>query len=165
MKKSAVLQWNVSQGISYLLYPLLGWLADVYISRYKMIEFSFLFVLTGSLLMLTGSVERMFERNFSSDLNLLKSTLSILTLLVSIGGIGVYEANAIQFGMQQLFEASSEELSSFIYWYYWSFQLGPVLAYYISVLNFFYFMNCRFTIRPNKNISILGWVVFFPSLS
>ena len=34
--------------------------------------------------------------------------------------LGLFEANAIQLGMDQLLESSSDQLSSFIHWYYWS---------------------------------------------
>ena len=41
----------------------------------------------------------------------------LLSMLLSLG---LFEANAIQFGMDQLLESSSDQLSSFIHWYYWS---------------------------------------------
>ena len=168
MNKGDILQWNISQGISFLLYPLLGWIADVYVSRYKMIKLSFVLLMIGSLLMLAGGIERIFEKNFSSDVSTWKMVLSIIIFLISISGIGIYEANAIQFGMQQLLEASSEQLSGFIYWYYWSFQIGPLITYYVSVPIFFYFRDCRVIFDDShldeQNIHIFGWVVLFPSL-
>ena len=39
-------------------------------------------------------------------------------ILIGIS-VGTSEANAIQFGMDQMFEASSKQLSSFIRWYFW----------------------------------------------
>ena len=33
--KDATLSFLASQSLAYLLYPLLGWLADVYFTRYK----------------------------------------------------------------------------------------------------------------------------------
>ncbi len=166
MNENDVIDWNMLQGISFLLYPLLGWIADVYVSRYKMIKLSFILLLIGSLLMVASGIERIFEK---TDLNTMKTVLSIIILLISIVAIGVYEANAIQFGMQQLLEASSEQLSSFIYWYFWSFQLGPVITYYIAVLIFFYFKKCKISIddshgNNNQNTHIFGWIVLMPSL-
>ena len=37
-----------------------------------------------------------------------------------IASTGMFEANAIQFGMDQMLEASSSQLSTFIHWYYFS---------------------------------------------
>ena len=31
----------VSEAVAYLLYPLLGWMADVHFTRYKFVKFSF----------------------------------------------------------------------------------------------------------------------------
>ena len=36
----ASLTYLVSQGLAYLLYPMLRWLADVYLTRYKFVLFS-----------------------------------------------------------------------------------------------------------------------------
>ena len=40
--------------------------------------------------------------------------------------LGLFKANVIQLGMDQLLEASSDQLSSFIHWYYWSSSLKQV---------------------------------------
>ena len=37
-----------------------------------------------------------------------------------IASTGMFKANAIQFGMDQMLEASSSQLSTFIHWYYFS---------------------------------------------
>ena len=70
--------------------------------------------------MLLGAIERIcehiyFQQEFDSALSLAKSILSAILLLVGIGGMGIYEANAIQFGLYQLMEPSSEKLSAFIH--------------------------------------------------
>ena len=43
------LTYFLSQGVAYLLYPLLGWLADVCITRYKFVLFSFITVIVATL--------------------------------------------------------------------------------------------------------------------
>ena len=62
----------------------------------------------------------------------------------------MYEANAIQFGMDQMLEASSKELSSFIHWYYWSLNLGPLVIFYIlsAVLIYIYIRDCTIILDP-----------------
>ena len=46
--------------------------------------------------------------------------------------LGLFEANAIQFGMDQLLESSSDQLSSFIHWYYWSSYVGQFILFLMS---------------------------------
>ena len=47
-----------------------------------------------------------------------------LSISVGLIGIGLFESTAIQFGMDQMLEANSDELSTFIHWYYWSCNVG-----------------------------------------
>ena len=50
-----------------------------------------------------------------------------------VTSIGVFEANAIQFGMDQLLEASSDQLSAFVHWYFWATHLGQQLVFVAAV--------------------------------
>ena len=63
---------------------------------------------------------------------------------------GLFEANAIQFGMDQILEASSDQLSSFIQWYYWSFSLGRLAIYYNGAAWLFIIVNVKFTSTCQK---------------
>ena len=84
------------------------------------------------------------------DSNLVKNTLSVgiliaLTmpgLLCFLLSLGLFEANAIQFGMEQLLESSSDQLSSFIHWYYWSSYGGRFLLLLFSAVLVVYHSNC-----------------------
>ena len=40
------------------------------------------------------------------------------------------EANAIQFGLDQLLEAPTPKLISFIHWYYWSQNVAGLVVFY-----------------------------------
>ena len=46
-----------------------------------------------------------------------------IPLTINTAAVAMFEANVIQFGMDQMLEASSAQLSAFIHWYYWSIQL------------------------------------------
>ena len=88
-------------------------LADVCITQYRTIKLAFCSVLVSSLLLLTTAIiyiskPEMFSNKFITD------TLFLVPILISgISGFGMYEANAIQFGMDQMLETSSRTLSSF----------------------------------------------------
>ena len=73
-------------------------------------------------------------------------TCTVLAVIGTLTGLGMYEANAIQFGMDQMMEASSEQLSYFIHWYFWCTHVGSILI--------FYWYSCRLLIYqelPNFN--------------
>ena len=78
----------------------------------------------------------------------------------------MYEANAIQFGMDQMLEASSRKLSSFIHWYYWSLQLGPLVIFYILLALLVYIQQrCTTNLQhPFQNNRIFGWIILAPSI-
>ena len=44
-----------------------------------------------------------------------------------LSSLGLFEFTAIQFGMDQMLESSSDQLSTFIHWYYWSLNVGQLV--------------------------------------
>ena len=126
-----------SQAVAYLLYPLLGWLADIYFTRYKFILFSFVTMIVGNILMFTSAVF------FISRISSYSATaFAGLALAVGLIGMGSFESTAIQFGMDQMLEASSDQLSRFIHWYYWSGNIGPAVFFLLEVGTFGFFSLC-----------------------
>ena len=168
MARKFILCWNVTQGIAFLLYPLFGWISDVCNCHYKMIKTAFVLTFASSVLMLLTSLERMFNSNspdFENIMVIVRLIVSIIVLTISIGGLGLYEAIAIQFGMRQLFEASAEKLSAFIVWYYWSLNLGSLIVFYAWLPVYIYYQDCKIkyingTFQHKENIHIFGWGIF-----
>ena len=117
---------------AYLLYPLLGWLSDVYFTRYKVIRLAFIIMRMHIVVMVATGIETAYvlDGSITTDLNkiIIVLTLVLPFLLLGVLSLGLFEANVIQLGMDQLLEASSDQLSSFIHWYYWSSSLGRVSA-------------------------------------
>ena len=72
-----------------------------------------------------------------------------LSFLVGLLGMGLFESTAIQFGMDQMLEASSDQLSTFIHWYYWSQNLGQLvsLCFITAVLTYFSQCNIKLDIQ------------------
>ena len=152
--------YAVTQAAAYLLYPLLGWLSDVYFTRYKVIRLSFIVVLLVAAEGVIVAVAIFFNTN------LLKTTLSfdILITLTTPGlllfllSLGLFEANGIQFGMDQLLESSSDRLSSFIHWYYWSSYEGHFILFLLTAGMVVIHSNCLIgvtNIYPRVNDYIL----------
>ena len=111
--------------------PIAGWLADVRFGRYKIICLS-IWVMWISSLLLTATLAAL------QLLNLQKNNYHhklVMIWLVPLGiGYGGFQANVIQFGVDQLLDASSNEIVIFITWYSWSYisstlMLSIILQY------------------------------------
>jgi len=111
---------------SRMFYPISGFIADVYIGRYRMIRLSTILIWVGYALMtisfvLEEQIEQLQTPNRSGVVIIILR--SIAFLLTSAGG-GGFEATVIPFGVDQLQGASSSEISSYFYVYYFSRNLA-----------------------------------------
>ena len=117
-----------------LSYPVFGWIAEVCVGKYNMILISFVTILVASIGTLVGMIPVIIGGTDGKySVVLVNDMFLLLSVLTSIAGIAMYEANAIQFSMDQMLEESSQQLSSFIYWYYWCTNIPQLLLYYITI--------------------------------
>ena len=131
--------YNLIQGVLYLLYPVCGWIADVYVSNFKMIKFSIVLMFTSSVLMFVTGILMYLTPLKYLPLNV----VAVAFVVTGITGLGMYEANAIQFGMDQMMEVSSKQLSSFIHWYFWCCHVGSLLFFYVLLGEILYLADCH----------------------
>ena len=72
-----------SQVIAYLLYPLLGWISDVYFTRYKVLRLTFLILIAGSAVyILVTSAGRKCLQHFS-DPGSSTSTMAYIPIVIA----------------------------------------------------------------------------------
>ena len=111
---------NTVLGIFHLLYPFCGWIAEVCVSKYKAIQCSLILLTLASAVFIVISLGALLvhDQNSASLLGCALA-LAIVAILLYTAGLSIYESNAIQFGMDQMMEAPSHQLSSFIHWYFW----------------------------------------------
>ena len=111
--------------VTGLTLPLAGWLADVRFGRYR--------VLSGSLWMMWISSLLLTLTLVVADLtNFTHESILVIAFLIPLGiGWGGFQANIIQFGIDQLIDASTRELKSFITWYSWTVTASQLVIYYI----------------------------------
>ena len=160
LRKSAVILFLSCKGLSYLFYPLLGWMADVCFTRYKFVLFSFITMILGSLVLIaSGTILLEFPQN--RDILFYIAGMSIIIGLV---GIGLFESTAIQFGLDQMMEASSGKLSTFIHWYYWSGNFGNLVILYISDVVLLYYNHCTMTQETNSTHTRIRYQVLIASI-
>ena len=139
-----ILTYNLFQGLAYLLYPVCGWISEVCFSNFKMIKWSFIILLASSVTIVTIMIFSVTHPSYQIATYIYGHIIEVILLLITTAGLGMFESNAIQFGMDQMLEASSEQLSSFIHWYFWCAHIGPLILFYIAMGTSLYFKNCRF---------------------
>ena len=129
-------------GLLFLSYPLLGYIADVCLTRYRIIKCSFIFLIVGYtiglLMYLVGisiSLTEMIKHHFiyNHHINGLLALLVVPLIVLIITGVGLFEANAIQFGLDQLLEAPTPKLIAFIHWYYWTHNAVQLVVAYLGI--------------------------------
>ena len=144
----------------FILYPFAGFLADTRFGRYKVILSSLCLLACGmaflsidSILFFTKYAVDLFQRSRQHGV-ILFSIIAIGGLVAITLGFAGYEANFIQFGIDQLADAPSEYLGLFVHWVEWFTMLGTTFAQIMfSILR-----HC------NHNITIKNMVASLPLL-
>ena len=108
---------NAYSNIWGLTLPIAGWLADVYLKRYKVIRWSILIMWIASVLVAASSVLSQLPVVEHYYHNSTKKGITMLLLIIMSLAFGGYQANVVLFGIDQLQDASTDEITSFISWY------------------------------------------------
>ena len=91
--------------------PIAGWLAGVYIGRYQFIHCSLTVTWSG---IIATNVYYLIDEHFFNFPSAAEISLqNILTIFVGLGQAGLI-ANSMQFRLDQLIDASSKDICSFI---------------------------------------------------
>lgn len=128
------------RGLVHLLNPVAGLISDAYFGRYKVILVGLNIVWVGSALLAAGftKLDPIFDDNGVWS----AGSLSLIGIGYAVMGVGLagVRVNLIPFGVDQIPDASSGELSSYFHWYYWFLTAGQLLATivlpYVYVLSF-----------------------------
>ena len=153
-----------------MFYPLSGLVADVCCGRLKTVVISLtvflilLFVWICICIVSTSMQHFYISRDtsylFSNAPGIIVFTLLIISVLLFVVGLSGYQANYIQLGLDQLFEAPSRYLSLFIHY--------AILAFYVSeipvlAINLFgqYFIKCT---HINTGVHGIGFLLLVTSL-
>ena len=109
--------------------PIAGWLADVYFGRYKVIYWSMWVMWLGSILATVSSVVAQSVESYDA----INNKVMFVFVALMIIGFGGYQANIVQFGIDQLHDASTDEIKSFITWFVWTYLSGGIFVEYFYV--------------------------------
>ena len=103
--------------------PFAGWLADVYLGRYKVIRWSVWIMWVASVLATVSSVVAQIVNSYQ---HFHTNILLVLHVIASVG-LGGFWANMIPFGLDQLQDASTTEITAFISWFIWTCMSGGII--------------------------------------
>lgn len=107
----------------YLLYPVLGFLADVFLGRYLAVTIST--TLTTLALLLTSVTVVAFK---TVDSHPGITTMAVISYIFGVVGMAGFEANVVQFGLDQLTDCKSKTLSLYLHFLVYVRQVGVTLA-------------------------------------
>ena len=97
-----------------VLLPVGGWLADAFFGRYKVIRFGVWTMWFGAMLngfsLVIGKVIEAYGSNADPWVSLFSDVIMGV-------GLAAFQANIVQFGIDQLIDASSVEITSVLEWY------------------------------------------------
>ena len=129
--------------IVVILSPIAGWLADVYFGRYKVIKWSIWILWSSSLLLTISSVIADLVSDYEHAGSNIVDDALVITMAVSLVG---FASNLLQFSMDQLTDASTEEIVSFIRWMAWTIFSSAIALNY-----------CLFCVE--KKYELIGFLV------
>ena len=109
-----------------LTLPIAGWLADVYFGRYKVIRFSMWIMWIAYMLVTVNAV--VTKLIVSDSYSNISSYIDNVLMIVVAIGFGTFIANINNFGLDQLHDASTNEITSFIIWYVWTTYASGFVA-------------------------------------
>ena len=95
--KSTRIVANSFQGIMFLIYPLLGYLADVYLTRYRALKCGLMMVLGGSFYCTVYSIANtiavdVFDSTVVENGKLQLSIVLLPAFILLVAGLGLFEA-------------------------------------------------------------------------
>ena len=124
-------------GLMFMLYPVGGLIADLRYGRYKVIKLSLINNWVGAIIASVIGVLLSVEVNRNSHpLRVANTIASFLFVALFVLGIGGFQSNAVQFGLDQLLDASSEELSLFLHWFVWTEYIGDLFPHGIATISY-----------------------------
>lgn len=114
--------------LGLLLYPVFGFVADVCCGRYWMVVTSVCVMTLGVLLAtILAPIHVAYWDGHGGHIDPLIVVMVAITYLLGVVGVAGFEANVVQFGLDQLMDHSSRCLSFYLHLFIWLRQLGTAV--------------------------------------
>ena len=117
--------FKIAVATGVLIFSASGLLGDVVLGRYRAIKYSLLSLWVSTIIhSIADVVVHIAKVNDSRAWSLVSS----LFMLFGAIGCGGFLVNSMNFGIDQLMDAPSRQISSYISWYSWCFYVSDVLS-------------------------------------
>ena len=127
--------------LTALLFPIGGWMADAQIGRYRMIHYSIWTMWIGTIFIVAGEIFASVSDTYNKAIK--EYVIYVMFAIIALG-FGGFQSNIIQLGVDQLTDASSTEITSFITWY--------VLILFVSGITLQFTTECIVYMQPNDEL-------------
>ena len=149
---SIIFAYNLPFGKYYFIYlggvcalsAPIALLADVYLGRYKVIQYSM------RLLWITAIASNTIIiafQHYKLKNEAISNILILFTIIEVAGSVGIV-VNSLQFGIDQLTDASSSEIASYISWYTWTSMFAFSTGIIFTSCIIFYGLTLPYFILP-----------------
>ena len=101
-----------------------GWLADTKVGRSKVVQTGIFLSWLGTVLATVGSVLSLAVDTTSNAANGIIQAVHFVALCTACGGAAIFFTNVVQFGLEQMPDASSDAMTAFIAWFVIVTSLG-----------------------------------------
>ena len=140
--------------------PLSGWLADKKFGNYKVARFGLIVLFLGTS---GGTVYALFLEDLRLNENQYLAAISFcIVSSVIIVGLACLVITSLQLGLDQMPDASSSNITSFIAWYVFTFTVGYWISNFLDYIRLNYCM-INFGLGFDANNVIQIWTLY-PSL-
>ena len=112
-----------------IVYIIVGILADIRFGRYKVVAYSIF--ISFALLLASSAASLISTLSKAGPVQDWLLGIAIGACIAHFIALMSFEGTILQFGLDQLSEASSDELSSFIHWYVWTIAIAGLPLNYI----------------------------------
>ena len=130
---------QVSVNVIFSLFPVSGFLGDVYFGRYKAVMIGLALFSLSQIPTVIGAI--LWYTRVVNAITVILLTISFVLIVV---GLSFFNSNILQFGLDQLMEKPSDSLGVLVHWAVWAIKIG------ILIPNLFF----HFTYCGNSNYSL-----------
>ena len=116
--------------LAYITIPLLGWLADAKLGNYRVFKLSCFFLVVATIIFCINVLCAPLINSIA--LQYTSAVILALVYGVAIASLAVCLMTALQLGLDQMPDASSTNISSFISWFVFSIVFGCWIADWLS---------------------------------
>ena len=139
----------------FILVPLFGWIADVHLGNYKVFKTGLILTFLAAVLSCVCVLILSNVEDFDSTVSrVISGSVSLVVYVLAFTGVAACCFTALQLGLDQMPDASSANITSFINWFFFFIFLG----YWMLDTIFTVLLNCASTMDNESNMQIFSFL-------